>query len=69
MTGSTRLETLAERHLREYGEARERFEATRHIDDAMAAGRAWGRFIAEFLPEQGGVRELVHGENVVRMRK
>lgn len=59
------LETRPERHLREYTEYREKYEVTRDIDDAFAAGRAWSRFIAEFLPD-GPNKDAVHGDALRR---
>lgn len=61
----THLETRVERHLREYSEHRERFEVSRDIKDALAAGRAWSRFLAEFVPD-GKTKEAVHGHALRR---
>lgn len=50
----------------EYLAARDKAETSRDIHDAAMAGRAYARWMAEFLPEP--VRRAVHG-NVVPIRK
>jgi hypothetical protein len=65
MTKPVHLETRPERHLREYAEHKERYEQSRDINDALAAGRAWSRFLAEFIPD-GPTKQAVHGEALRR---
>lgn len=42
------IETRPDRLWREYCEAREKAERSTAIEDGIAAGRAWRRFLAEF---------------------
>lgn len=44
-----RLETRLERRWSAYCRARERAERSRNIQDGIRAGRAWARWLAEFL--------------------
>lgn len=50
-----------------YVVARAKAENSNEIDDGIAAGRAWSRWLAEFCPE-GAARDAVHG-NVVHLGK
>lgn len=63
-----RLETRPERLWREYCEARERAETACpfSIELGIAAGRAWGAFMAEFVPDRA-LRESVHGKSTKRL--
>lgn len=45
---AVRLETRLERLWAEYTAARERAEQTGNINDGIAAGRAWRRWLQEF---------------------
>jgi hypothetical protein len=42
---------LAEEAFAEYAALSQRAQATLNVNDALAAGRAWGRFLTHFRPE------------------
>ncbi|MDB5619499.1 hypothetical protein [Tardiphaga sp.] len=56
-----RLETRPERLWREFIEASRRAEKSHDIQDGFAAGRAWSRWLAEFVPD-GSTKTAVHGQ-------
>jgi hypothetical protein len=60
MTEPQRLETRPERLWREWLELRDVAENSRNMQDGIAAGRAWARFMAEFVDDRP-TREAVHG--------
>ncbi len=47
-----RMETRVERLWREWLDARAKALETLDIDDGVAAGRAWARWLAEFTGDQ-----------------
>jgi hypothetical protein len=51
-----------------YVAARAKAECSDNIEDGMAAGRAWSRWLAEFCPESAA-RDAIHGKVVVQFRK
>ncbi|PDT74137.1 hypothetical protein CO675_27080 [Bradyrhizobium sp. C9] len=54
------LETRVDRLWREFCEAREKAMASNSIEDGLAAGRSWSRFLAEFVGDRE-TRAAVHG--------
>ncbi|MEY9580977.1 hypothetical protein ACE102_33820 [Bradyrhizobium sp. vgs-9] len=54
------LETKAERAWREFCNAREKAMTSSSIEDGLAAGRAWSRFLSEFVGDRE-TRAAVHG--------
>lgn len=48
------IETRVERLWREWLDARAKALETLDIDDGVAAGRAWARWLAEFEPASNG---------------
>ncbi len=54
------LETRPERLWREFAEARDKAIGSNDINDGIEAGRAWSRFLAEYVPE-GGAKRAAHG--------
>lgn len=59
------LETRVERLWREFCEARAHALGSNSIDDGVAAGRAWSRFLAEFVGDRE-TRTAVHGGVPIR---
>lgn len=53
------LETRLERLWREWLEARQKAMTSNDVDDGIEAGRAWSRWLAEFVPE-GDTKRAVH---------
>ena len=60
-----RLETRPERLWREFIEASRKAELSHNIEDGFAAGRAWSRWLAEFVPD-GSTKAAVHGQASIR---
>jgi hypothetical protein len=62
------LQTKLDAIWNDYKIARDKAAVSNNIEDAVAAGRAWSRWLAEFVPD-GAARDAVHGNVVVQLRK
>lgn len=51
----------------DYVDAQTKAQETRDINDGIAAGRAWSRWVSEFI-SPGETKNAIHG-NVVPIRK
>jgi hypothetical protein len=60
MSEPHRLETRPERLWREWIELRDLAVKSQNMQDGIAAGRAWGRFMAEFVDDRP-TRNAGHG--------
>ncbi len=60
MAEPQRLETRPERLWREWLVLRDRALKSENIQDGIAAGRAWSRFMAEYIDDRP-TRNAVHG--------
>jgi hypothetical protein len=62
------LQTNVDLLYAEFIAARDKAWSSSEKQDAIAAGRAWSRFLAAYVPE-GANRDAVHGAVVVPCRK
>ncbi|WP_445490232.1 hypothetical protein [Rhodopseudomonas sp. RCAM05734] len=60
MAEPQRLETRLDRLWAEWIEFRDIAVKSGDMQDGIAAGKAWSRWLAEFVPDRG-IRQAVHG--------
>lgn len=60
MSGIVPMESRPDRLWREFCEARDKAQRSNAVEDGIAAGRAWSRFLAEFVGDRD-LRASVHG--------